>query len=216
MSDKKETNLPAEKNDEEFYQELDRDRTHASCCTCQTMFLLFGFLLIISIASIFFLYYQFKHHAYQNLFNSNLKISQTLENITSQFDQFKINNAGQIVLTEDQLNTLLSTDINFRNFVFKDTITSIDADQIIVYGHLVGANSKAVISFVPKAENGKVKFESKSLVIAEIKMPGFMADQIVNNINSSLDTKLKLFYTRFTVVDVKLDNKKMIIDGTTK
>lgn len=203
------------KNDE-FYEELDTDKVHASCCSCQTLALLFGFIFVVLIALVIYLYSQFTSDKIQlPLFNntfSGIDIKNSLANL-------RPDNSGEVEidLSEKDLTTVLEGGISVQSFILKDVQTAINPDEIIVYGTLIQPiNSKIVLGLVPSVVNGKIVFTVKSLSAGTVKLPDFVLKQIEQNVSDSINSKFTLVYAKINVTDVVLQDHQMQIKGKLK
>ncbi len=202
--------------DDKFYRDSDQERSRQGCCTCQTLFLFLISILIIAMVGIFYLYTQFKNDKF---FHPNVDITASIKNLTDRFNNFSIGdiNNGKIILTENELNTIIASDISFRNFVIQNTQTMINPQEIIIDGSLVKpVNSKIVIGLVPVVSAGKINFTVESVTIFNTKMPQFVAEKIGNSFNDCLNSKLNLIYSKIEVQSVDLQNRQMTISGKTK
>lgn len=204
-----------QKNDE-FYEDLDHDKVHASCCSCQTLALLFGFIFVILIASVIYLYTQFTSDKIQlPLFNnafSGIDIKNNLANL-------RPDNSGQVEidLSEKDLTKVLEGGISVQSFILKDVQTAINPDEIIVYGTLIEPiNSKIVVGLVPTVQNDKIVFAVKSLSAGTVKLPDFILKSIEQNVSDSINSKFSLVYAKMNITDVFLQDHQMVIKGSLK
>lgn len=205
-----------EKEDEKFYSELDQDRVHGSCCTCQTLALLFIFILLILGVGSFYLYKQITSVKIAPL-NSNLRTS--FNDLTNRLNALKSADFSQtsITLSEQDLNAIMSGGLSVQNFILKDIQTAIVPEGVTIYGSLVKPlASKIVIDSNPVIENEKIKFKITSIKAGKLKLPKFIATTIENNFNQSLDTKFGLVYTKMTIEEVILGERELTMTGRLK
>jgi uncharacterized protein YpmS len=204
------------KEDDKFYEELDQDKTHGSCCTCYTLSLLFVFILLTLAVGSFYLYRQISS---EKIFPLNVNLRTSLQDLTNRFNSLKLDafNLATVELSEQDLNAIMSGGFSFQNFILKDVQTSIMQDEIILYGSLIKPlSSKVVIGMKPRVENGKIVFEVQSVQAGKLKIPKFMNLQIENNLNNSMDAKLGIVYEKLLIEDVRVEDRKIIMKGRLK
>lgn len=210
------SNNTANLKDDKFYEDLDQEKSHQSCCSCQTMVLFFLFILFLLIGGVFYLYYQFTS---DKIVIPNLTNNFSASKISDQLIGLEPDELGQVEIKmgEKELTTLLSGGLSFQNFILKDVQTNINPDEIIIYGSLIKPlNSKVVIGLVPHVENNKIKFEIKSIQSGKIKLPKFIVKNIGQNLNDSINTKFSLIYLKINVQEVFLEDHTMTIKGEIK
>lgn len=205
-----------QKENDKFYSELDQDKVHGSCCTCQTLALLFIFILIIASIGSFFLYKQITSIKITPL-NFNSKIS--FNDFTNRINAIKIEDSKstEIDLSEDDFNVLLSEGLSVQNFILKDIQTNIVPDNFTINGSLVKPlSSKVVVNLEPVIVDGKIKFEIKKIQAGKLDIPKFMWTKIETNLNKSFDLKLALIYQKINIDEIVLGDKELIIKGKLK
>lgn len=210
------SNNTANLKDDKFYEDLDQEKSHQSCCSCQTMALFFLFILFLLIGGVFYFYYQFTS---DKIVIPNLTNNFSASKISDQLIGLKPDELGQvqIKLGEKELTTLLAGGLSFQNFILKDVQANINPDEIIIYGSLIKPlNSKVVIGLVPHVENNKIKFEVKSIQSGKIQLPEFIIKKIGQNLNDSINTKFSLIYLKINVQEVFLEDHTMTIKGDIK
>jgi len=216
LNKKSDLELGNNEKDEDFYRELDKKNLHQSCCTCQTLAIFFVGLLLILSGTIFFLYWQISHGGGFSLNVSRIATTKDFQN--------KLTNASpdasgtyQLILSSDELNTVLGDGFSVSNFILKDTVASINPTELLIYGTLIKPlNSKIVMSTQPKAENEKLVIVVSKMTAGSVNLPTFLNKQVATNINDLLDKKMASFYEKATVTTVSLEQNQMIIMGQAK
>lgn len=197
-----------------FYDDLDKTRAHDSCCTFQTMIILFIIILILAIGGILYLYFQIKSGG---LFTSN-KVAISLSDAQNKIKNLKVTNGeAQITLSNVELAAILDTGLSAENFVLQDLTTSISSENILFYGNLIKPMStRVVINTIPEISSGKVSFQVKQVTAGNLHLFQFINQSIESRLNENFTTKMSLFYTSYDAVEVKLDQNKLIINGRKK
>jgi hypothetical protein len=201
--------------DEKFYDDLDEKRSHSSCCTCQTLALLFIVLLIILIIGAFYVYRQITMVKIPN----NVSLNFSNKNLAGMLGDLKPDVSGdvKIVLSEEDLSTLLSNGLSFQNFVLSDAQTTINSDEIIVYASLIKPiSSKIVIGLTPKVDNGQIIFTVNSVNAGTWKAPKFIVNQLGKGFADSVDSKFSLIDKKLNVKEISLQDRHLTIIGNLK
>lgn len=205
-----------QKENDKFYSELDQDKIHGSCCTCQSLALLFIFILIIASIGSFFLYKQITSIKVSPL-NFNSKIS--FNDFTNRLNAIKLDNSGiaDVTLSESDFDVLMSEGINVQNFILKDIQTNIAPEGMQITGTLVKPlSSKVVVSLDPVVVSGKIKFEIKKIQAGKLDIPKFMLPKIESSLNKSMDVKLSLIYQKINIEEIVLAERELILKGKLK
>lgn len=198
-----------------FYAEMDQQKFHQSCCTCQTMMILFSIILIILAGGIFYLYWQITR---EKVFSFHLPTI-SLQNFSQKINNLKADDAGnlQIALTDEDMTALLSEGLSFQLLLLKDIQVQILPNQMLIYGTLVKPlKSKVVIGTIPKPKNGQIDFEITSVSAGNFNFPKFLENQIGKSLTSLVNAKLSPVYQKFSVEEINLENNKLIIKGKAK
>lgn len=204
-------------NDEEkFYDELDDKKAHDSCCTCQTIVILFIIILILGLAIVVYLYFQITRG---NLSINPPAISATQANFDTKVKDIKLDNSGefQIILTPDDLNSLLNNGISTSNFALNNISTSINSSNVLIYGTLIKPiNSKVAIETTPRVSSFKIVLDVNKITAGSINLPNFLTQSISNSISDSFNQKMEILYKSYIIDKVSLEENKMIITGQKK
>ena len=207
--------LSMTETNEKFYQELDEHRAHASCCTCQTIVILFSLILVVALLIVFYLFWRFNQEK-ANIAKLPQKISSEILS-----NKFNINTTDlsqvEIPISDSDLTKILSSGFNLDNFLLQDIQAMINEKEIILFGQLLSPiKSKVVISAVPKVQDGKIRMEVKELKTGSLNWPEFLAKGLSNNISGFLNQKIWLIYQTINVDAVTLGDGKMVIKGKIK
>ena len=128
-------NWRSEQGTDEFYHELDEKTAHNSCCTCQTLTILFISFLIILVGTIFYLYWQITRGGIlylPSIRNASVQdFNQKLQNPAVSGNQVTL------MLTADEFNAVLNNGLTISNFVIKDVNLSINPKEFLIYGNLI-------------------------------------------------------------------------------
>lgn len=202
--------------EEDFYRELDKKSLHQSCCTCQTLAIFFVGLLLILSSTIFFLYWQISRGGGLRFGIAQVATIKDLQNKLT-LSAPDATGSYQLILSADELNTVMNEGLSISDFILKDTVVSINPNEILIYGNLVKPlNAKIVFSTKPSVENGKLVLTVTKITAGNITLPGFFFKEATASLNDLLDKKLVTFYNKATVTSVSLDSNTMIINGKTK
>lgn len=207
--------MKVKSQEDEFYNDLDKKSLHRSCCTFQTMILLFVFLLIVAISGTFYLYKEIK-----KINISSKIITATFENRNSFNKKISLDShpaVFEIAVTSEELTAVLSEGISAQNFIIKNIQAIIDNNGINIYGTLVKPLSSQIkIETVPKVEQGKVKFTVNKITAGKLTLPKFITNQVENALNKAMDQNFTKLYENYEVQNINLFIDKMIISGKLK
>jgi len=208
-------NKSEQQEKESFYEELDEKKSHQSCCTCQTLAIFFLIILIVLASGVIYIYWQITR---EKSFPANLpgvsltQLNDKLKNLKS-----AANTPVEMSVDESELAFLLNEGISFENFLLKDVQVSINPTNILIYGSLTKPfSSKVVITAVPEAKDGKVNFKVTNISAGNFNLPAIVAERLGENLSNSLSNKMIMLYSKITVNEVKLADKKMILSGKIK
>lgn len=208
--------LGSGEKDEDFYKELDKKSLHQSCCTCQTLAIFFVGLLLILSGTIFFLYWQISHGGGLRF---NVAQMTTAKDFQKKLTDTKPAKSGEyrLVLSSDELNTVINEGLSVSDFILKDMTLSINPNEILIYGNLIKPlNSKIVMTAVPKAENGKLVLEVTKISAGNVNLPAFFNKKATTSLNDMLNKKMISFYEKATVSSVNLEQNQIILIGKNK
>lgn len=204
-----------ELDENRFYKEVDEKRSHNSCCTCQTMLIFFVIIFIITIFGVYYFYKQ--------ITNSNIKFN--LPDITASFDEVKnkfskMDFSGKDIslpVSEEELSVLIKDGFNLESLSLKDLQTTINPESIIIYGDLIKPiNSKIAMETIPEIIDNRIYFRVDSIKAGKLNLPKFIADRYAESLSENLAQKISVIYNNFTVEEVILQDKKMLIKGKKK
>lgn len=207
--------LGNEEKEQDFYRDLDKKKSHQSCCTCQTLVLFFMGVLVVFFGLIFFVYWQVTHGGILN-FNTP---TATIQDFQKKLDNVSLNPNGEIKLnlTSNELNAILTGGISIQNFVLKDIVLSINPDNILIYGSLIKPiSSKVVITTIPVVKNEKLSLHITKITAGKMDLPNFLNNRAEDGLNNLLDAKMAPFYQKATVNKVELSQDKIIITANPK
>lgn len=205
-----------QKDQDEFYKDLDEKKAHSSCCSFPTLVIFFVIILVLAIAILFFLYYQITHGG--SIFDNSKKATAGIE-FSQKINDIKPTETGtfQIILSSDDLSNLLNSGLTAENFVLKDIRTSIGTENIQIYGTLIKPmSSKVVITVVPKVSNGKLALNVSKASFGKLNLTGFIAAKLSKTATNLLNQKMAVLYKNYEVESVSLEIDKMLIMGKLK
>lgn len=207
---------PKNSNDSErFYDEMDKTKVHQSCCTCQTLAILFLTLLIILAGGIFYIYYQVTR---EKVFSFKLPTI-SIQDFNKKLTDLKADQSGQlqITLTNEDMSALLSEGLSLQSFLLKEIQVQIMPTETLIYGRLVKPlKSKVVISAVPRVKDGKINFEVSGITAGNLNFPKILNDQVGKSLTDLVNTKLAPIYAKFDVQEIILEENQLIIKGKAK
>ena len=204
-----------ELDEDRFYSEVDEKRSHGSCCTFQSLILFFIITFILIVLGVFAVYKQI----------TNNKIKFNLPNIAISLDEVKnkfskldfAGNSIEISLSEEELSALVKDGFNIESMSLKNLQTTIDPKQILIYGDLFRPiNSKLVMQATPEIRAGRIYFKVEKIKAVNINLPNFIAKRYSESLSENLANKVNIIYNNFSVEEVILDHKKMLIKGKKK
>lgn len=203
-----------EANEEDrFYSDLDEKKSHKSCCTCQTMIIAALVVLLLLAGVVLYVYYRINHGG----FTAKQKNStSTIQEVNTKLQNPTIDKNGkiQLILTSDELNTLLSEGLTTDNFLLKDIQVTINSQNILIYGTLIKPmSSKITVTAVPEVSNGKINLKINSVTAGSINLPAVITKSSSDSITELLNKKLQTFYDKYTAESVTLKENQIIIVG---
>jgi len=204
-------------NDEEaFFAEMDRSEIHRSCCTCQSMTLLFTFVLVVLTAGLFYIYWQITR---EKVFAFKLPANISLQSFSNRLNNLQNNSLNnlEITLSNEEITALLSEGLNFQTFLLKEIQVQILPTQVLIYGRLIKPlKSKVVISAIPKIKDNKIYFETTGVTAGNLNFPNFLNPQISKALNDLISPKLLPIYNKFNIQEIKLNENNLTIYGQAK
>lgn len=206
-----------EANEEDrFYSDLDEKKSHKSCCTCQTMIIAALVVLLLLAGIVFYIYYRINHGS--NTVKQNTTTS-TIQDVNTKIQNPTIDKNGkiQLILTSDELNTLLSEGLSSDNYLLKDIQVTINLQNLLIYGTLVKPmSSKITVTAAPEVANGKINLKINSVTAGSIGLPAVITKSSSDSISELLNKKLQTFYDKYTTESVTLRENQIIIVGIPK
>lgn len=206
-----------ERNEEDrFYSDLDKKKSHKSCCTCQTMIIAALIVLLVLAGIVFYIYYRINHG--NNAVNKNTNTTSIQDvNIKLQNVAPDKNGKIQLILTSDELNTLLGEGLSSDNYLLKDIQVTINPQNILIYGTLVKPmSSKITVTANPEVVAGKINLKINSVTAGSIGLPAVITKSSSDSITELLNNKLQTFYDEYTAESVVLKENQIIIAGIPK
>jgi hypothetical protein len=210
--------MPTDKIDDEqiFFGEMDQKKAHQSCCTCQTMGLLFGLILILTSFGLIYIYWQITRIKVSSF---SLPDTNIIQQVSSKFSDI-ISQKSQTIefnINDSELTTTFSSGLSLSSFALKDIQTQIMPGNVLIYGSLFKPlKSKVVISAVPKVKDSKIYLETTGITAGNLNIPKFLYNQINMALNSSLDNKFVLLYQVYNIDEVSSEEGKMVVKGKIK
>ena len=121
----------------------------------------------------------------------------------------------ELVVSADQLNTLLQDRLQTEKFPIQNLRAGIAPDQLLVRGDIdyKGFQGVATLGGTLAAQDGKLVYNVQSLQVGGLPLPGKWRDKVEAQITEKLnETLLK---TPGRIDSVQLEQDKMTIKGTT-
>lgn len=201
------------KASDDFYRELDNKRAHSSCCSFPTLAVFLSIVLLFAIGALFFLYYEVTSN--KNIFDfKKPKATIGFENKIAELNK---NENISLVLSSDDLSNLLNTGFTIQNFVLKDIRTTINPQNVLIYGNLTSPiNSKVVITTTAQVKNNELYLEVIKISAGSLNFPKFVAVRWSDQVTELINKKMILLYATYNVKSVNLDIDKMTINGKRK
>lgn len=199
---------------DEFYGELDQKKSHQSCCTCQTLILLFIVLLILLSGVIFFFYYRITRGG---ILQRGSYGQASISDLTEKLENISKDNNLNLIITSEELNTMLMGGLSVKDLAIKDINLSINTQEILIYGSLIKPlKSKVLISCIPVAENGKIVIRVTKMTAGSVTLPKIFYGRISSNLTALMDQKFEPVYRTFLINQVNLEPNQMVIKGISK
>jgi len=204
------------KEDDTFYDDMDKSRIHNSCCSCYSLIVLFIISTVLICFGVGWIYWKVTREI--KIPNFSSKIANLNELKTRISDSLKTSNDQiEIPLREAEFNYLIGEGFSFGNFLFQNPQAVIDNDKITIYADLVKPlNAKVKFTTIPVANKGRVEFPVSEFDAGNMKISGFILNQFSPMLSQFISSKLELFYNFVYVDNVRLEQSKIIIIGKGK
>lgn len=201
--------------EENFYHELDAKTKKRSFCTCQTLAILF---IVLAIAAAFGVTTLVKRVA--TVVTPKRQVTSTSSDADSiqqkVADLAKAPGAStNLVITERELTGLLVSGINNQPTIpLRDVQAEINPTDIVLSGTLTEYFKTSVsITVIPKAVNGRLKFDVAKIQAGSISVPSYVTEKIVEQLDKLTAEQLGQF-DNLTIKSILLDEGRMTITGT--
>jgi len=204
--------MPNQEND--FYKELDKDRAHQSCCTCQTLTILLIAIFVVLAAISLYFYWQISKSGIMGKIPINFN-----SNINNIKDNTVINSNGEVTLkiNDYELNQLLSSGINFQSVIIREPRAEITTEELIIYGKMIKPLNTNITAFLePKIKEGRLAFTLKKIQGNNYNLPTFVASSLEPNINKLLDQKMADVYKKYSFTNIILVKGQLSLVGHEK
>lgn len=204
----------SQNQEDDFYSELDEKTENSSCCTCQTMAILFSILLIIVILLSVWLGKELKTFNWKFWQKYTIKNSQTINNKLKEFEN---NPEIEIIFTSKELTSLINKSISNLYFELKNPEFNITQENIILNGKLVRPlKSDIKIDLLPEIRNEKVYLKVTNVAANNITLPTFLNGELEKVLNNLIESQFKSIYDKYIITNVDLETDKLIIKGKIK
>ncbi len=197
---------------DEFYAELDQKTEKKSFCTCQTMAIFLGTLLIALVALTIYLALSLKNHnvSFEGLMPILKNKITADQNIESKAP------SAEIVITDEDLNATLG---NLKSYSIK-----IEEPQFLINSADIELDCKLVTLFklpaqfkiLPQVSENKIKMNVVKAKVSLISAPKMIQAGLENSIDKIMDENLQEFYKSYKITDIQLEEGKMTIFGKIK
>lgn len=206
-----------------FYLDVDKisQKHRRGCCTCHS----FAFLIILAAILVSFgavsLLKKIKAP------DSFIKIEPSktaLDSVESKTKNFLpvLNQSGELVLTEEELTSLLAKGIGEKNdFPIKNPSVAIDENNLyisgtytqpVILGKKLQVNGQ--ITSQPYVENGELKLKVTQIEAGKLKINEKISDRITKTLQDSVVKKVN--NENISYQSVKLEEKQMKLVGAAK
>jgi len=208
-------------DEDKFYREMDVKKIHQSCCTCQTLTILFILLFFFLAGTFSYVLWQVKSKPIGDFSLKSLPSSMAtvLKGFQGKLDELKSEKSKevQITITEQEFTAMVAEGFSFDQFVLRDSLVKIDEANVTLYSNLVKPlNSRIIIKTIPTVKEGKLSFEITSIKTGMLELPKFLVIKISNNLSGLISGKINSVYNRMEIEKIDLKNGRMILTGKGK
>lgn len=200
--------------EDDFYSELDEKTQSSSCCTCQSMAILFILILIISVF--------FSVWAGREIKSVNWKFwqkysVQDTQSINNKLKNTSGNSEIELIFTSKELTSLFGNGISNLFFEIKNPEFEITKEKILLTGKLTRPLKTDVnIDILPEVRNEKVYSKITKISANNVTLPSLLGGEVEKALNGLIDSQFKTVYDRYGITSVSLDTDKLIIKGKIK
>lgn len=200
-----------EKKQDQIFEEMDEKTSARTTCTCGTMFALLVALLIASIIGLLYAITLIKTRIDRpKITLTQVSVQEVLTKVQSFLSDHKQTPAAQLVITDEELNTLLAQSKN-ENLPIKGLQATITPDAIIFTGTLTKPlTSDLNFHAVPVVLNGSVDFKITKLRAGKVTLPQPLIEIISGQISSAIKNNLTIFQG-IDVKEVVLASGSMVV-----
>ena len=199
-----------------FYDDLDRKTVKKSCCSWQTFILFFVILAILSSGFTVYSFYKIKQSdpsitfSIEKLYPENV----SKESFSNKLKINATNPTFSIVLTSQELTSVLSTGVKAVTFEIKDVQVEISPSGMNIFGKLTKPlNADIKIETAPSPQDGRVFFKVTKITAGKLVLPGLLNSEIEKALNNVMDENFQPLYDNYRVENVELRQDVMIISG---
>ena len=195
---------------------MDKKTTRRSCCTCQTMLILFGVIFLVVGLFTFYLFRQIKQIDFSpsQIFPST--VSRESFSRKLQIDP-QSNPELKLTITAEELGSVFSSGLSGGGFEIKEMWAQIEEDGITIFGQLTKPlRTSLTIEAKPEVLDGKIGFKIEKISAGKLTLPGLLNSEIEKALNKIIDENFTSLYENYKIEKIELQKDQMIILGKLK
>ena len=196
-----------------FYGEMDEKSQKKSFCNCYTMVVFFGFLLILIVILTIYIakVINQKNINPQNLLPLIVEKIQSDENISAKNPTLKL------IVTADELNSILPENLKSYSLSLEDPKISISESSMLITGKIaLPIKIPLEMTALALPKEGKISVKVVKSKMGFISMPGMVRAGIENSLNQLMDTNFAQIYETYEVNNIEMGENQMTILGNLK
>ena len=211
----KSQNSPSNEEEEIFFDEMDRKSPGKSCCTCQTMIIVFVILLAVLVVLTLIINSRIKAPSNMQVTtptseNELLVANEKLQNAYLR----KPDSKGMVTieLTSEELKALVSAadqDLLLKSIQVNITPLGIEAQGLITSP----LKTNLTLMLACEVENSQVKIKVTDIKAGSLNIPSFLAQKISAQAEELFSKQFKKIQ-HFEIQEIDLESGKMLIKGT--
>ncbi len=200
--------------EDDFYLELDEKTQSSSCCTCQSMTILFIFFLVLSIFTAVWAGKEIKSVNWKFWEKYSIKNIGTIDNKLKELNK---NSEIELIFTSNELTSLVKNGISNLYFETKNPKFNVSKDKILLTGELSRPlKSDISIDIIPEVRDEKVNFKITKINASNVTLPSLLNTEVEKVLNNLIDSQFESIYDKYSITSVGLKNDQLIIKGKIK
>lgn len=194
---------------------MDRKTLRRSCCSCKTLAIFFGILLIITAGLLIYGFRLIKKiNITENIQPSLQAKNEFFEKI--KFDQEKTPTL-ELRITSEEMTSIASGGFSNNYFETREVQIQILSEGIEIFGKMIKPlKTDLKIESKPEVDKGQIHFKFNKISAGKLGLPGLLKSEIEQAFNKMMDENFKDLYQYYQVEKIELKEDEMIIYGQIK